>query len=258
MPSQKLKPLKLRIVEAQKELDVILETTKAKQPFLDAILGKIKVAEKKLDDNFSHKELELQKVHLKRAEELELAGDKIAVHLNELADRQQIAIEKTVELEQKLRDLKVYIINSERILRNNTQETARLKADSLRLRAEITTTNNFLNDLKSQKKTLEDEISAKVAENNSVVYDMQTTFSEQKNHLDFQIEDAKTELRELQQSIQLYTNKKVELDEEYKQKNIDLVQRENALIIKTRALAKDRAEFETETRRWNYVKPLPI
>jgi chromosome segregation ATPase len=256
MPNPSLTSLKSKKLQAQKDLNVILKVTESKRVILEDILLQIKTAEKVLDDNFSQLDLELTQKHSARADELEVEGKKIGGLLGGLKDKERTLREAIEKLENRLAGLNLALGQKTHELRSATQEVDKLKTLTGDLRSDETRLKNSIDELRAKKKTLEDDLSTQTDQNHTTLSAMRNDRFEEQTKLDSQIETARTELRELQQLIQLHTNKRVEQEEEYKRKDNDLIQRENALTIKTKALAKERQEFETESRRWNVIRPV--
>lgn len=255
--SPSLTSLKSKKVTAQKELDSLLLVIDNKRSILDRLLADIKDANKTIDDDFSQKRLILEREAKEHSQIL--AGDiaDIQESMILLETQQKNQSETNTKLQQDYSDLKLAIIEAARKLREITTEYDSKKHYIVKLRADETALNNRIDELKITHKELDEQLSVSIIRNDSAASDMRVSFNREREKLEYQISDKKAELLHLQQDIITHHSKKEALIEEQKQAEVELIQRENILVIKTKALAREQAEFNTETRRWNYIRPLP-
>lgn len=252
---QNLTSLKVRTAEAQKYFDNLVVSIAAKEPVLQHLVDSIKEAEKTLENEFSQQRLNLQRDHLKQKEDLDAEIVHIKNTITVLRDKERAQLEVNNKIEHQGNELKTALNIQQQRRRELSYELESLSSEVMRLRSDETKFKNSLDNLRSEKKIAEDDLASQILNHGTTVFEMQKDFYEKQNKLDGQIEQSKIELREIQQLLLLHNNKMIEVNEEYKKRDNDLINRENSLIIKIKALAKDREEFEIETRRWNYIKP---
>lgn len=253
---QELKTLLETIKVSKNELASILKVTENKQPILEELLRKIKEAEKVLEDNYSQRELELQKQHRDMKQQLESDLEQLESTLIEVQKECDIYKKKKEDQLDQLAITNLTLNTARSTNEKLSLQSKQLKALNIELSTTETKIINSIDDLQREKKVLEAINSSKVLQYNTQLFEMQTILKKEQSTLESQIESAEVKLKELQQMILLHGNKLVELQETEKKKDNDFIQRENAILIKTKALQKSQEEFDTEIRRWNYIKPL--
>jgi len=227
----------------------------SKRQILDQLLLEIKTAGTILEDNFSHEELKLEREHLAKQEELQAKTKSLVTSYELLETREQKQLELIAELESKESTLRSSVTEISTQISNGKREAEAYRVEVNQLRSDETTLKNSIDALKDQKQVAQDAFDVQVGDNQNTLSLMQSNYRSKQTELDKQIEIANDKLHDLQHRVLLHTNKMIALEEEQKQKDNDLIQRENAIIIKTKALAKDQAEFDHEIKRWGYIKP---
>lgn len=256
MPKSNLKNLESKKSDAQYQLEVILKITENKQVILSNLLSKIEETKKTLEDNFSRRNLQLEREFRNKKRTLEEEIEKFSNLISELKIKEVAHIETNAVLEKQHSDLRISLNDAKNILGRNKIENDELQLKLVNLRADESILKNNINELKDQKKTLQNGISLQILENNSINFRMRSEFTKELSDLEIEKDKSKTELRALKRSILVHTNKNIELEEKQNNRDKELIRRENSLTIKLKAFAKEKEEFEIETRRWSYTKPL--
>lgn len=255
--SPTLTNLKSRTVQAQRELDTILKVTENKRTVLDQVLLEIKTAQTILEDNFSHESLNQQREHSKLKVKLEAEINNLIESITTLKTEADTRAEITKSLESKESDLRLTIEERNTNFQSIISKHKALEVEVNNLNSNKTNLVNDIKGLEIVKKSLGSELSNQKGALTVKLSSLRSVYAEEQAKLSEQIKQSKIELRELQQNILLHSNKAEQIKHADKKRDNDLIARENSLTIKTKALAKERAEFETETRRWNYIKPIP-
>lgn len=241
---------------AQKELSVLLKIIEAKKPFLESLLAQIKESEKVLEDGFSHKKLELEREYREKKQnldaEVESVSDSIVALKREEARRRQ----DNLYLDKQHTDLCSTINDQKGTLSKLKINISRLESDITSLRSLQTELRNDVDARQKQKDDLDATIGDSILRSQSEAFKMRADFKKEHDHLEKNISLAKNKLVQTQLRVSALEDEATLIVKQLEERESDLTQRENALIIKTKAFDKKNLAFETEVRRYNYIKPL--
>lgn len=248
--------LKSKTEDARKELDTLLSVIGLKKPILAKLLDDITKAKETLESGFTERELKLKRDHLKLMETLTAEVNNVRNTITVLRQKEHDCLEVNKDLEDEQSILRRSIKELKREIARIGLDISSAKTIIINLQSRETNLQNNIDDLKSEKKRAEDELSSQIMQNGVKIFELQDTFNIEKNNLEFLLDEARVELDKVKDDI-IINRQRIEADsEDYEQKEAELIQRENSLIVKTKALSKRDAVFEKEVRRWNYIKPI--
>lgn len=255
MPKQNLASLKSRLKAAQHELDTLLKVIEQKQPILDDLLLRIREADKTLEDDFSHRKLEMQR-DINQYKETLAQGTEQALLQKIIADSEAATVrEQLTDLTAKLHTLEKAITGQELLFERNHREIDVLKQDIFRQQQLKTEMGNVLNDLQQQKKDLEDNLTMQAQESNKAILAMQAQYDNDCKQIESDKLAKTTELELVEQQLITQRQQFEENRTAQEQKEVELIHRENALVTKIKVFIKEREELDIEKRRWNYINP---
>lgn len=254
MPSQKsplqdkVSQFKREVNHLQNEIDTYKRVIKIKKPILDELLVKITDANKELDDNFSHKKLQLERNHSEYRKSILQEVESLKGEIEKLEDRKQSLIKECSLTQASLESLKIQTKEEQDRLiylqsATNTQEKQLNEYTSqlLPLRTDI-------NDAKAYKFTLDKELADKKTAYKRNLTEMLNEAEKEKSRIIAEGKKAQETLKAVKIKIEEDTAKIELAKKDHKQRENALVARENSLIVKTKAFEKEKQEFDLEQR----------
>lgn len=247
----KLSSLKDRIAAVEHTLATVEQVTAIKQDKLTDIVERLTDSEKALDDDFSVKRMTLQKEYAEYeiSLEKEVSGTKAELNRLEIERQGYQEVDKVAE------------------------------AESIKLRASIKQQQDYLDAIKvksehhtklieksvEQEKQLKASITAKSVELEQVTDSVQkaheaawTTIETIKKEtviatdaLIIPLENAKSELKKVKTEVNEQKRILMDAKDAFIARETDISQRENALIVKTRAFNKEFRDFEEQRHHFN-------
>lgn len=249
--SKKLSSLKDRLAEAHHELGTILVVTDVRRRQLEDILKKIKESQTSIDDDYSEKRLALQRKLVNYQTEQEKKLEKLKSSITDLEAKQAEATSQVMESNKESATILEQVTKQKSELYSLTRDAQAAQEGLNELRARKISTVNEINVLETRKIALEDSLITETAEVQSAIRKLRQDYETEKQRIEEVSAFNKTELNSLKAAVIAENTKANQARSENERIQADLIQRENALIVKTRALAKEQSDFATQKRRFD-------